>query len=76
MIQRALAGDIEAKEEAVLNKIGRKSKGKMSHLAIELPILNMVLVEVHKDLAKVRIAAKDMAYKRKKAKKGAKEVVK
>ena len=75
IIQRALTGDIEA-EEVALNKIGRKRKGKTSHLAIELSVLNMALVEVHQELASVHIGPKDMAYKCKRARKGAKEVVK
>ena len=63
MIQRAIASIIEAESKSTLNKIGRKRQAKRGHLAIELPVLNMDLVEVHE------IVAKNMAYKNKRAKK-------
>ena len=73
MIQRAIASIIEAESKSTLNKIGRKRQAKRGHLAIELPVLNMALVEVHEILAKVRLGAKDMAFKSKRARKVAAE---
>ena len=69
MVQRALAGDIE--NNKALNRIGKKRQGKTRHLAIELPVLNMALGEVHQELKRTRTAAKDMVYHSKKTRKGA-----
>ena len=58
-----------------LNNIDQKRNGKISHMAIQLPVINMALVEAHQELAKVCRAAKDMTYKSKKARKGVEEAV-
>ena len=50
MIQRAR--DIEEEEHATLQKIGKKRHMKTNNLRIELPALNMALVEVYQELAK------------------------
>ena len=71
MIQRALAGNIKIEEEVVLHRLGTKKQGRMDHQAIELPILNLALVEVHQELANTRRTAKDMDYNSKKTRKGA-----
>ena len=69
MIQRALAGTEEHKEERALDKIGRMQNADEGRIGIELPPLNTVLFEVHRKLATVRHGAKDMVTKNKRLKK-------
>ena len=47
MIQCAIAGTVERKEERALDKIGRRRNADEGRLGIELPPLNTALVEVH-----------------------------
>ena len=63
MIQRALAGSVERKEERALDKIGRLRNADEGRIGIKLPPLNTALVEVHRELATVRHGAKDMVTK-------------
>ena len=51
MIQRAIDSHIELENENALSEIGRKRHTNGSHMAIELPTLNMALVKVHQELA-------------------------
>ena len=69
MIQRALAGSVERKEERALDKIGRLRNADEGRIGIELPPLNTALVEVHRELATIRHGAKDMVTKNKRLKK-------
>ena len=71
MIQRVMVGDIEEEEHATLQKIGKKRHMKTNNLRIELPALNMALVEVYQEFAKPTRAVKDMVYNNKKAWNGA-----
>ena len=67
MIQQAIVGLTEAEEEVTLRKIGCKPPANRGNMAIKLPALNMALVEVHQELARVCLGVKDMAYKNKQA---------
>ena len=69
MIQRALAGPVERKEERALDKIGRLRNADEGRIGIELPPLNTALVEVHRELATIRHGAKDMVTTNKRLKK-------
>ena len=72
MVQRALDGELESNKEAVLQKIGCKRNKRSSHLLIEQLDLNMALIEVYQELAKMTRVAKDMASSNKQAHKQAK----
>ena len=61
MIQRALMGEIEPHEDRALQKIGRKKQVQNASLLMELPDLNMALVEAYRNLHHTTRAAKDMA---------------
>ena len=61
MIQRVVAGELEPQEDRVLQKITRKKQPKSTQLLIELPDLNMALVEAYKDLDRTTRTAKQMA---------------
>ena len=67
MFQHEIAGLIEPEEEETISKIGQKWHADGGHMAIKLPALNMALVEVHQELAWVRLGAKEMAYRNKQA---------
>ena len=67
MIERALTQKGESKYEGPLAKVGRKCNARVWWVGIELPPLNAALVEVHRELAEVRLGAKDMAIKNKNA---------
>ena len=43
-----------------LSKINRKRHSDGGNMAIELPTLNMALVKVNQELARVRLGAKDI----------------
>ena len=65
MIERALKQTAESEDEGPLALVGRKRKAGVHGLGIKLPPLNMALVKVHRELAKVTLGAKDMAIKNK-----------
>ena len=69
MIQRALAGTVERKEERALVKIGQLRNADEGRIGIELPPLNTALVEVHRELATIQHDAKEMVTKNKRLKK-------
>ena len=56
---------MESEDEDPLAKVGRKHNAGVRRVHIQLPPLNAALVEVHRELAKVTIGAKDMATKNK-----------
>ena len=45
--------------------MGRKRNAGVPRVGIELPPLNVALVEIHRELARVSLGAKDMAVKNK-----------
>ena len=47
MIQRALIGELEPQEDRALQKIGRKRQTKNAPLLVELPDLNVALIEAY-----------------------------
>ena len=63
MIQRALLGETEPKDDRALQKIGRKKQAKQAALLMEVPELNTALIEAYRDLDRTTRAAKDMARK-------------
>ena len=63
MIQRALAGTTEHEDEHALDQIGRMWNADEGRIGIELPPLNAALVEVHRELAKVRNGDKEQTAK-------------
>ena len=65
MIERALTRTMESEDEGPLAKVGWKRNAGDRQVGIELPPLNAALVEVHIELAKVNIGAKDMAIRNK-----------
>ena len=65
MIERALTRRMESDDEEPLAKVGRKRNACILRVGIELPPLNTTLVEVHRELARTTIGAKDMATKNK-----------
>ena len=65
MIQGALAGTAEREEERALDKIRRMRNAYNGRIGIQLPPLNVALVEVYQELATVRNGAKDMVTKNK-----------
>ena len=72
MIERVLAGMVEREEERALSKIGRMRNVDEARMGIELPPLNIIFVEVHRELSTVWNGAKDMVRKNKTAKKAKK----
>ena len=74
MIQCGLAGTAEHEDERALDKIERMQNVDEGRIDIELPPLNMALVEVHQELATVKNGAKDMVTKNKCLKKKKKYV--
>ena len=72
MIEQALARMVEREEERALSKIDRMWNADEGRMGIELPPLNIALVEVHKELATVQNNVKDMICKNKMAKKAEK----
>ena len=67
MIERALTSTTESEDEGPLAKVGKHRNAGIRRMGTELPPLNTALVEVHRELAKVSIGAKDMTSKNKKA---------
>ena len=65
MIERALTQTMESEDEGPLAKVGWKHNVGVRWVGIELPPLNAALVEVHWELVKVSLGAKDMAIKNK-----------
>ena len=65
MIEHALTHTTESEDDRPLAKVGRKRNARVCRVGIELPPLNVALVEVHRELAKVSIGTKDMATKNK-----------
>ena len=61
MIQRALVGELEPKDDRALQKIGRKKQAKNTALPIEVPELNTALIKAYRDLDRTTGAAKDLA---------------
>ena len=72
MIQRALIGELEPKDDRALQKIGRKKQAKNAALLMEVPELNTALIEAYRDLDRTTRAAKDLARKIKTAQQQAK----
>ena len=64
MIERALTHTADSEDEGLLTKVGRKRNAGVRRVGIDLPPLNAALVEVHRELAKVGMGAKDMAIKK------------
>ena len=62
MIERALTHREESEDEEPL---ARKRNAAIRRVGIELPPLNTTLVEVHRELARTAICAKDMVTKNK-----------
>ena len=60
MIECALTQMAESEDEEPLARVGRKRKAGVRRIGIKLPLLNMALVEVHRELAKVTLGARDM----------------
>ena len=60
MIARALTQTAESEDEGPLAKVGRLQSVGILQMGIELPPLNVALVELHRELAKVSICAKDI----------------
>ena len=65
MIERALTRTSEREDEGPLAKVGRQRNAGVPRMGIKLPPLKAALVEVHRELAKVSMGAKDMAIKNK-----------
>ena len=65
MIEHALNRITKSEEEGPLTWVGRNRNVDIRPIGIELPSLNMALVEVRRELAMVTIGAKDMAAKNK-----------
>ena len=72
MIQRALLGETERKDDRALQKIGRKKQAKQDALLMEVPELNTTLIDAYRDLDRTMRAAKDMARRLKAAQQEAK----
>ena len=72
MIQRALMGELEPKDDRALQKIGRKKQEKNAALLMEVPELNTALIEAYRDLDRTTRAAKDLARRIKTAQQQAK----
>ena len=54
MIQRALLGETEPKDDRALQKIGRKKQEKQAALLMEVPELNTDLIEAYRDFDRTR----------------------
>ena len=65
MIECALTQMAESEDEEPLARVGRKRKAGVRRIGIKLPLLNMALVEVHRELTKVTLDVKDMVIKNK-----------
>ena len=65
MIECALTRTTKSEDEGALAKVGRQRNAGIRHMGIELPPLNTTLIEMHRELAKVSMGAKDMAIKNK-----------
>ena len=63
MIERALTRTVESDDEGLLARVGLQRNAGVRRMGIELPPLNAALVEVHWQLARTTIGAKDMAAK-------------
>ena len=61
MIQRALMGELEPKDDRAIQKIRRKKQAKNTALLMEVPELNTALIEAYRDLDGTTRAAKDLA---------------
>ena len=61
MIQKSLSGILEPREQAEVDRIGRKRNAKSRAKAIEMPPLHEALVEVHREYERASKAASDMA---------------
>ena len=61
MIQCSLIGELEPQEDRALQKIGRKKQAKNAPLLMELPDLNVALIEAYRNLEHTTRAAKEMA---------------
>ena len=51
----------ESEDEGPLAKVGKQRNTGIQRMGIELSPLNMALVEVHRQLHRVSVGAKDMA---------------
>ena len=69
MIERALTRTVESEGKSPLAKVVQKHNAGIHWVGIELPPLNATLGEVYRELAKVRLGAKDMAIKNKNVRK-------
>ena len=65
MIEWAVTRRTENNDEEPVANVGRKRNAGIRRVGIELPPLNTALVEVHRELARTTIGAKDMAAKNK-----------
>ena len=65
MIERTLTQMAESDDEEQLARVGRQRNANIRRMGMELPPLNVALVEVHRELAKVSMGAKDMVIKNK-----------
>ena len=65
MIEWASTQRAESEDKGLLARVGRQRNVDIRRMGIELPPLNTNLVEVHRELARVTMGAKDMATKNK-----------
>ena len=65
MIERASTQRAESEDKGLLARVGRQRNVSIRRMGIELPPLNTDLVEVHRELARVTMRAKDIATKNK-----------
>ena len=65
MIERALTRTTESEDEGPLAKVGKQRNAGIRCMVIEVPPLNTTFVEMHRELAKVSMGAKDMVIKNK-----------
>ena len=72
MVQRALLGELQPKDDGALQKIGRKKQAKNVVILMEVPELNTALIEAYRDLDRTPRTAKDLARKIKTAQQQAK----
>ena len=63
MVQHALMGELELKDDRGLQKIGRKKQAKNAALLMEVPELNTALIEAYRDLDHTTWVSKDLARK-------------
>ena len=64
-MEGAMTHTTESEDKGPLASVGQKRNAGVRKIGIELHLLNMVLVEVHRELVLVGIGAKDMAEKNK-----------